>query len=308
MDRKVRLEDAFLGECNDILHGVKRNINLGSLGEVQLIDCSPRLAPDGYKAEHAMIRSARTSFGKGLDNPEKDAGLVNYLVRNQHTSPSEFMRVVFRVKCPIFVARQIMRHRTSSINEFSQRYAKVINDFDEENVKSSFYCPEVFRSPSKINKQSSEDEFENEMLMDLYNDVCVQAFMMYGQMLDRGVSKEMARMILPLSTLTEFYITMDMNNLSHFFKLRCDIHTQKETRIVSNAMYELARQVSPVYFESWEKNQLNALTFTQDELRVLSSHITGNTDDIVDSFNTKSVSAKNDFFTKIDSLRKLNRK
>lgn len=259
------IEDDMLGNCIDILEGAMRTIE-GNGYKVTLVDCSPRLCPEGRTAEYAIVRSARVSYGLGLKSPQQDRGLVNYLLRHQHTSPFEFVSFTFRIECPIFVARHIMRHRTFSINEFSARYSEMTD---------RFYIPDEFMAQDAVNKQGSSTSDalntpeQKAQLEDIYNDVYDKAYHSYRELLDRGVSRETARMVLPVGIATEFYANIDLNNLFKFLKLRDDIHTQLETRNVAHAMYQLAKQVAPDAFAAWDAYSKNSMVLTKNEIKAI---------------------------------------
>jgi len=232
--------DSQLGECYDILDGKPREIEFAS-GKVSLIDCYPRvcpLYPEKRTMEYAIVRSARISFDLGLKSKEQDDKLVSYLIKHFHTSPLENVKFTFKLKIPIFVARQIIRHRMANVNEVSGRYSE---------MKPEFYHPK-WKTQSKTNKQASNDfDFieSKELDTDLQNafDTC---YSFYKKALSKGVSRELARCILPLSTMTEMYFTMDLNNLFKFFKLRLDESCQEETRHAAQAMFDLIEPLIPV--------------------------------------------------------------
>jgi thymidylate synthase (FAD) len=175
--------------------------------------------------------SARVSFGRDERDAltERDVKLINYLADHHHTTPFEHQVATFRITCPLFVARQIMRHRTFSYNELSRRYTS-------EDLA-------VWR-PQKLRKQhdralqcSTEGDLEGEAdllnLIDETVDHCLEA---YERLIDAGVARELARAILPVSCYTSFWMTGNLRNWAHFLKLRLDEHTQPEAREVAEAI------------------------------------------------------------------------
>lgn len=203
---------------------------------------------DNFGSDASAVRAARVSYNgdKGVRPEEHDKKLIRYLVRNNHTSPFEHVAFTFHVKAPMFVARQWMRHRTWSFNEVSARYTT---------VEESFYQPLQWRGQSSDNKQMSEgviDDFDVDVA---YADAVSNALNSYAVMLDAGVSREMARMVLPQSMFTRFYATIDLHNLLNFIRLRDHDHAQPEIREYAVAMKELASSHAPWTIEAWDEMQ-----------------------------------------------------
>ena len=125
---------------------------LGNSGFVKLVDCMPRVIPNSsvrLMCDHAIVQAARVSLNDGIKTYEKDAKLIDFLVKHKHTSPFEMVKFKFHIKCPIFVQRQWIRHRTANVNEISGRYS-VLNP--------EFYIPEKIYDQGKMNKQMSGNE------------------------------------------------------------------------------------------------------------------------------------------------------
>ncbi len=226
--------DAILGKAFRVL----------DKGFVRLID---------YMGNDArIVQAARVSYGAGTKSSREDDALIRYLIENQHTSPLEQVILTFHVKLPIFVARQLVRHRTASLNEISGRYSI---------LKDEFYVPEIenVHGQSKTNKQGrneSDDELceaTKQAFIDEYRAQANEQFHLYGQSIDSGISRELARLNLPLSTYTEWYWTMDLNNLLKFLALRMDHHAQWEIREYANVKCELARLVVPSVIRAYEE-------------------------------------------------------
>lgn len=215
---------------------------LNDQGLVELIDSSGN--------DQRIVRAARVSFGGDLasNDPEKDKKLIRYLIKNDHTSPLEHVTFTFHVICPIFVARQWMRHRTWSYNEISARYTEVDMDF---------YFPDEWREQSASNKQASAGPIQNQFTQDSlkvsYAEFLARVEVMYNELLDAGVSREMARMVIPQAVMTRFYGTVDLHNLLRFIQLRDHAHAQSEIREYAVAMKEMARSVAPVAVAAWDE-------------------------------------------------------
>lgn len=202
--------------------------------------------------DRTPARTARTSF-RNADQErteEQDAKLTKYLVNHGHNTPIEFCQVRFYMKLPIFVARQLVRHRTVSINEVSYRYVTAAREF---------YIPQLDRMQKKAesNKQGSSVELvknpgQCEALM---RHACDASFNAYEALLNEGLAPELARAVLPVNTYTEWYIQMSLHNMFHMLKLRLDPHSQWETREYAVGMLELARQAFPSIVGAWEEFQ-----------------------------------------------------
>lgn len=209
---------------------------------------------DSMGSDLSIVRNARVSFDAEWRTGEdegKDAKLIHYLVKNQHTSPFEAVKFTFEVKAPIFVLRQWHRHRTWSYNEVSARYAE---------LPEEFYIPELAQisTPSATNKQSrtSEQHPRAEEWAKHMDVVCKTAFTMYRAMLEDGVPRELARSVLPVATYSHMFATVDLHNLMRFLKLRLHSHAQYEIRVYAEAMLTLANGVAPVACAAFEEHVL----------------------------------------------------
>lgn len=212
-------------------------------GYVDLLDLM------GDDAEAA--RAARISYGTLNARPwEQDAKLTRYLYENHHTSPFEMIELKFRMKLPIFVARQIIRHRTANVNEFSMRYAdpSTISDSGED---IDYYVPKEWRKPDAKNKQGSIpfEKFDNYSIFVAYEEGCEESIRIYKELQATGVANEMARMILPVSVYTLWVWKNDLHNILHFLRLRTDSHASWETQQYAFAMVELIREQLPLLME-----------------------------------------------------------
>tara|TARA_B110000503_G_scaffold94466_1_gene142341 strand:- start:407 stop:1186 length:780 start_codon:yes stop_codon:yes gene_type:complete len=227
-------------------------------GFVELVDHMPQ-----ENLDKAIVDGARVSYQTGTKTTRGDRGLIRYLVRNWHTSPLELVVFKFRIKAPLYIARQWLRHRTASVNEMSARYSIV----DEE-----YYEPEVLRGQSAVNHQGSEGvvELDNEMNK-LMSENYKCSFKIYQELLERGVCREQARGVLPQSTYTSFVWKMDLHNLMHFLQLRMDHHAQKEIREYANAIYELVQPLVPHAMEAFMDFRVNAMQLTGPEVEAIRS-------------------------------------
>jgi thymidylate synthase (FAD) len=232
-------------------------------GFVKLIDCMPRIIPYGaeeLKCDYAIAQAARVSVGQGLKTPETDTKLIKFLLRNKHTSPFEMVRFKFHVKAPIFIQRQWIRHRTANVNEISGRYSQ---------LKGEFYIPDLIQFQSTVNKQSSIGEIDNKStkeLFDSYMRNSVRQYTEYNRLIELGVSKETARIGLPLNLYTEFYWSIDLHNLFNFIKLRQAEYAQPEIRLYAEGIKDLIKDLCPVSIESFEDYVQDSVTFSKTDI------------------------------------------
>jgi thymidylate synthase (FAD) len=213
---------------------------------------------DVMGTESSIVQAARVSYGAGTKTVSEDTALIRYLMRHWHTTPFEMVEFKFRINCPIFVARQLMRHRTASINEYSARYSV---------VKNEFWTPVMFRGQSKTNTQGSEGFFTDQNLLNEYVDACENSFKVYEKMLNAGVSREIARAVLPQSTFTEFYWKIDLHNLLHFLRLRMDSHAQPEIQEVAVLIWNHVKEKFPNVAQAFLDYRVESITFSGPEIR-----------------------------------------
>lgn len=191
-----------------------------------------------------VVNAARVSYGKvSKEITERDSKLIEFLMNHEHTSPFEHNQLSFRIKAPIFVARQWFRHRMNSYNEISYRYVKA--DMKE------FYIPNIWRFQDKVNKQSSSGSFEREDLKAKFKESIASTMKVYEELLAEGVCREQARALLPVSTYTEFIFTCNLHSLMHFAKLRLSPDAQFEIRVYAQALLRLAIQYFPVSLKAF---------------------------------------------------------
>lgn len=243
-----------------------------------------------------IVSAARVSYGDGTKSVNEDRGLIRYLIRHKHTSPIEMAEVKLHIRCPIFVMRQWVRHRTASLNEYSGRYSIMTDEV---------YRPtgDALQPQSKTNKQGRAGEFSDkeregvEWLMnaafehsqDIYN-VLVKNAEEYGDLEKRkfdtpydvydpesgwfdesyeGLTRELARTVLPVAGYTELYWKQDLHNLLHLIKLRRDVHAQREIRAYAEAVYQLIKPLFPLTIEAWEDYVWEARTLSRMDIAML---------------------------------------
>jgi thymidylate synthase (FAD) len=217
--------------------------------------------------DSSIARAARVSYGKGTKSVNEDAALIDYLIRHSHTSPIEMVEFIFHIKLPLFSMAQLVRHRTSSLNQVSARYSV---------MEDEFYIPESLRVQSKNNKQSSElgdlGDFEGYFLRQMRR-ISKDAHEDYEILMKHGVAREMARIILPQNLYTQVYWKQDLKNLLHLLKLRMDEHAQYEIKVFADAIFDIIKDIVPYTISSWENHSLNSITFSKDEIDFFKTNI-----------------------------------
>lgn len=227
---------------------------------------------DYLGGDSRIVQSARVSYGEGTKTVSQDAGLIDYLMRHDHTSPFEQVVLTFHLKMPIFVARQWVRHRTARMNEVSGRYSI---------MPEEFYVPDAshIAPQSSDNKQGRSNEpFSATDAAEISGALVAgqeAAYKNYSALIDKGVARELARINLPLSLYTEFYWQIDLHNLFHFLKLRLDSHAQYEIRAFAEVLLEVTRAVAPLATKSFENNSVNSVTFNGEEMAELKKILEG---------------------------------
>lgn len=264
--------------------------------EFQVLDHGFVRLVDYLGGDTRIVQSARVSYGEGTKTLREDKALIDYLLRNKHTSPFEQVILTFHVKMPIFVARQWIRHRTARLNEISGRYSV---------MKEEFYVPkaEEVRFQSRRNKQgSSQDEVPlalRQRIIELLQQEQTQAYQIYEGLLEDGIARELARINLPLSLYTEMYWQIDLNNLFHFLRLRMDWHAQYEIRVYGDAIAKIVQAVAPLAFEAFEEHLLHGRSFSRTELEFLRQSL--DTHKLVDLLNKSDLrdTRKQEFLDKL---------
>ncbi|MCA9280184.1 MAG: FAD-dependent thymidylate synthase [Phycisphaeraceae bacterium] len=248
----------------------RRHIRIGEHGFVALVDVMPRLvepADNGTaSADAAIVQAARVSYGAGTKKVHEDRGLIRYLLRHRHTTPFEMVEFKFHVSMPIFVARQWIRHRTANVNEYSGRYSE---------MPDHFYRPDAggVRLQSTTNKQGGEETIpagsQTEGSFFEYLDRAEALYEEYQQLMEKGVSRELARIALPQSVFTQWYWKCDLHNTLRFLSLRMDSHAQKEIRDYAEAMCQLIEPLCPFTIEAWRDYELESVHLTRLEIEAI---------------------------------------
>lgn len=211
---------------------------------------------DYMGSDDAIVQAARVSYGKGTKSVNTDRGLIRYLMRHEHTTPFEMCEVKFHIKLPIFVMRQLVRHRTASLNEYSARYSVITDEF---------YIPskEQLKQQSTNNKQGRDEELADEekaYVLESMQNLWDYNYNTYEYYINNyNLARESARTVLPVGGYTECYWKANLKNFLHMARLRMDPHAQWEIREYASAMYNLAKPLFPAACEAFEDYQVDAV-------------------------------------------------
>jgi thymidylate synthase (FAD) len=242
---------------------IEKQIDVLDKGFVRLIDY--------MGGDDRIVQSARVSYGTGTKTVNEDKGLINYLLKNAHTSPFEQVELVFHLKLPLFVFAQLVRHRMASLNSLSARYSL---------MEEEFYLPKGYdlRAQSNVNKQVGDGEVEPEtahLVSQMISQLAQEDYHAYTLMIEKGVSREQARMVLPQNLYTQIYWKIDLHNLFHFLRLRLDWHAQQEIRVYAEAIARCAKAVAPLSYDAFEEHIQYGERFSRTELELIRALIKG---------------------------------
>jgi len=220
---------------------------------------------DYMGSDEDVERAARVSYGYGTRRTSETRGLIRYLRRHRHTTPSEMVELKFHCCMPIFVARQWIRHRMANLNEYSGRYSL---------LPLLFYrpAPEQFQAQSPTNRQGRAGETLTAFYADAlerWERTRREAAAHYEWLVSRDVARELARIDLPLSTYTQWYWKIDLHNLLHFLSVRADAHAQYEIRAYARVIAGMLKRVAPLSFEAWMDYELGGAHLSRAELAAL---------------------------------------
>ncbi len=233
---------------------------------VKLLDHGFIRAVDYMGNDEAIVQAARVSYGAGTDTPSKDEALIRYLMKHRHTTPFEMCEIKIHAKMPIFVARQWIRHRTASVNEESARYSIMEREFyvpEAENMavqstsnkqgRGAVMPPNTANRVRENMRAGADREFDHyEVRMSTYD-----------------LSRELARMGLPMSTYTQWYWKTDLHNMFNFLSLRDDPHAQYEIRVYAEALAAMVKAWVPMAHQAYEDYRKNGAHLSAAELEAV---------------------------------------
>ncbi|MEN9577650.1 MAG: thymidylate synthase [Pseudomonadota bacterium] len=226
---------------------------------------------DYMGGDASIERAARVSYGYGTRATNQTRGLVRYLRRHKHTTPSEMVELQFHCCMPMFIARQWIRHRTANVNEYSGRYSL---------MPMLFYTPsaEQLQTQSQANNQGRSGtpvaDAQYADALGRWNKQRELAVDTYTQLTSDQVARELARIDLPLSTYTQWYWKIDLHNLLHFLTLRVDSHAQWEIQQYGKVMAGMLKRVAPLSYEAWIDYDVCGAPLSRMELDALRRLVT----------------------------------
>ena len=231
----------------------------------------------------AVVQAARVSYGRGTKRQRDDQGLINYLMRNWHTSPFEMCEIKLHVKLPIFVARQWIRHRTANVTEYSARYSILDNEF-------YIPAPSEIAVQSSTNRQGRGDSLSAEEaahVQSILREDALRAYEHYDELLNEGaegeprdpsrsmVARELARMNLSLNFYTQWYWKTDLHNLMHFLRLRADAHAQYEIRVYADALTDVLERWTPMTHRAFVDYRLGSTQVSRQGMEAIRRLLAG---------------------------------
>jgi thymidylate synthase (FAD) len=247
---------------------------------VRVLDYGLLRVIDYMGDDAAIVQAARVSYGRGTKQPSEDRGLIRYLMRHWHTTPFEMAEIKFHVKLPVFVARQWIRHRTASVNEYSARYSILDREF-------YIPAPEHLASQSSSNRQGREKLLQGEeatRVLDLLREDADRNYANYEWMLNegavpdpdrQGLARELARMNLTLNVYTQWYWKANLHNVLNFLRLRADPHAQFEIRAYADEMLKIVERWVPLTHEAFLEYRLGGAHLSRSATEVVRRALRG---------------------------------
>lgn len=238
---------------------------------------------DYMGSDEAVVQAARVSYGRGTKKLSDDRSLIRYLMRKEHTSPLEMCEIKLHVKLPIFVARQWIRHRMASVNEYSARYSIL----DKE-----FYLPklEAMGVQDTLNRQGRGRSLslkKSKHILDILKADATRCYSHYEEFLglsgedpsfgngEGPLARELARIVLPLNFYTQWYWKIDLRNLLHFLELRLEEHAQYEIRAYAFVIAGIVEHWAPLVWEAFSDYGLKAVKLSSVEAAIMRQVIAG---------------------------------
>lgn len=199
----------------------------------------------------SIVQAARVSYGAGTKKSRSDERLIRYLMQHNHSTPFEMCEIKLHIKLPIFVARQWIRHRTANVNEYSMRYSKILEET---------YIPDQFHLQGQQNKQLGDTEVDGDLngyAKHIMHDNMSRCAKDYRKLIEKGVAREEARIIMNVGCYTEWYWKIDLHNLLRFLQLRCGAGAQREIREYANVISDIVKLWTPITYVAFIDNKLN---------------------------------------------------
>jgi thymidylate synthase (FAD) len=217
-------------------------------GSIPVLDHGFVRLDEAMADDLSVVNGARVSFARHkTEMDDSDAGLIRFLMRERHGTPFEHNAFRFHIRAPIFVAREWFRHRVSSFNEFSMRYAKATDDFyvpEPDDVRTQVGKPGAY-SFEPVSDEVAETTREE------LRQVYATAYATYERLVELGVARELARAVLPVGAYTEFYWTVNARALMNFLSLRNSENAQREIRRYAEACERFFAERMPITYEAF---------------------------------------------------------
>lgn len=218
--------------------------------------------------DDSIAASARVSYAAGTKKVQDNEGLLRYLMRHQHTSPFEFAEIILHMRAPLYIARQLYRHRTANVNEISGRYS-ILN--------LGYFLPEELKTQSNIKKQCRSAELisNHDEILELFKTTSDESVSTYNKLIQAGVARETARGILPLSIFTEWRWKIDLHNLLRFLKLRLHHSAQSEMTKYAEVISQIVEKWVPKCYKAFCDYQLESFSFSKQGIACLQKILNG---------------------------------
>ena len=267
--------DALRAAPRQTLRAVSEGMEAHLYNAIPVLDHGFVRVVDYMGDDAAICQAARVSYGKGTKSVQNDEGLIRYLMRHWHSTPFEMCEVKLHVKLPVFVARQWIRHRTASVNEYSARYSILDREF-------YIPAPEHVAAQSVVNNQGRGETLTGEeaaRVLDILKSDSERSYNNYQAMISddgqQGLARELARMNLPANIYTQWYWKVDLHNLLHFLRLRADAHAQYEIRVYADAICSVVADWVPYAYAAFEDYRLGGATLSGTALECVRRMLKG---------------------------------
>ena len=280
-------EQAQIAEARGVQQRTRRPVSAGLesiLHEaIPVLDHGFIRVVDYMGDDSSVVQAARVSYGRGTRRRNEDRGLIKYLMRHRHTTPFEMAEIKLHVKLPIFVARQWIRHRTASVNEYSARYSILDREFYVP-------APNQLATQSSDNRQGREASLEGaeaSRVLQILRDDAENAYDHYLELLNEdpqgnrrstervGLARELARMNLSVNFYTQWYWKVDLHNFLRFLYLRADPHAQYEIRAYAETLISILEKWVPFTAEAFREYQLEGTQLSATAIKVIRERLAG---------------------------------
>jgi len=282
-DEQLAQIDALRGNTNKTIRPIAEGIEKILYQVFPVLDHGFIRVVDYMGDDQAVVQAARVSYGKGTTRVSEDRGLIRYLMRHRHSTPFEMCEIKLHVKLPMFIARQWIRHRTASINEYSARYSVLDKEFyipDAKNLAVQSVSNRQGRGEVLSEKNSNEAlemlKKDAENCFDTYEYLLNEKS--NGDIIDNnrdGLARELARINLTLNTYTQWYWKTNLHNLMNFISLRADSHAQYEIRVYADIIYDIMKAWVPITAEAFGSYRSGSIELSAEAMKVIKLMIAG---------------------------------